>query len=183
MTLLVTARDGRIHRLEAAGLVEFRSRYGYTAMHAEFALERLAGLAPRALAVEVAPLAAMLPRPVAGDPDPLTAAEIALATGPWRVAAAAIMEGEGDAARAARVTGRLINALPAAGDIAAADRAALWRDLAGPGAPVSARQAFEACGRSVDQSLGYRLRQCLEERHGRMQVENTRDYWRSLGGS
>ena len=42
---------------------------------------------------------------------------------------------------------------------------------------------FDACGRTVDQSLGYPLRQCLEERHELLQIRNTHEFWESLGGS
>ena len=77
---------------------------------------------------------------------------------------------------------RLINALPVAGDIRPDEREPLWRRVAG-GAPALAQRTFDACIRSVDQSVGYPLRKCLEERHEKLQVENTREFWRSLGGS
>lgn len=182
VVLVVTAAEGRTTRMEAGGLVEFRSRYGYTAIEARLPLDRLDVIQPISLALEVRPRAALLPVARAGDPDPLTAAEIAIATGPWRLAAEAAMEGDADGAASARTAMRLINALPVAGDIQSDEREPLWRRVAGnPATP--ARLAFDACIRSVDQSIGYSLRKCLEERHEKLQVENTRDFWRSLGGS
>jgi len=77
---------------------------------------------------------------------------------------------------------RLINGLPVNGDIPANARESLWRRVAG-NAPAIARQTFDACIRSVDQAIGYPLRRCLEERHRVQQVENTHEFWRSLGGS
>ena len=180
--LVATAADGRNTRLDASGLVEFRSRYGYTAIEARLPDRDAAGKRPVALAIEVGPLAALLPVAKPGDPDPLTAEEIALATGPWRLAAAAIMEGEAEAAASARSAMRMVNALPVNGDIPAGEREGLWLRVAG-NAPASARQAFDACIRSVDQSIGYPLRKCLEERHEKIQVGNTREFWRALGGS
>ena len=180
--LIATAADGRTTRMEAGGLVEFRSRYGYTAIEARLSLDRLTEIPPATLALEVTPRAALLPVAKAGDQDPLTEQEIATATGPWRLAAEAIMERNSKGVTGARTAMRLINALPIAGDIDPGEREHLWRRLAGD-APAHAKQAFNACARSVDQSVGYPLRKCLEERHEKLQVENTREFWRSLGGS
>lgn len=180
--LVVTAADGRTARLPANALIQFNSRYGYTAVEARLSLERLAGVPPAALAVEVAPLAALIPVAKAGDPHPLSREEIAIATGPWRLAAEAVMEGNSDASDSARAVMRLINALPSKGDIRAEERESLWHRVAAD-APARVRKTFDACERSVDQAVGYPLRQCLEERHQKLQVENTRRFWRSLGGS
>ncbi len=183
VTLTVTMTDGRQHRLDAATLVQFRSRYGYTAMRADLGLAALGLAAPASVAIEIAPRATMLPVSRPDDPDPLTAEEIALAAGPARLAAEVVLEGGSEPAQTARIAARLINALPLHGDVAAAARDALWTRIAGADAPVRARRMFEACGRAVDQSLGYPLRRCLEERHERLQIENTRAFWESLGGS
>ncbi len=183
VTLVATMADGSVQRLDASGLVSFHSRYGFTAVRADLVPGRLGAMAPVSLALEIAPRTTMLPEARPGDPDPLTADEIALAAGPWRFAAESVMEGGSEPARAARVTARLVNALPLSGEVPARDRAGLWHRVAGAMAPELARRNFEACARSVDQSVGYRLRKCLEERHERLQIRNTRAYWKSLGGS
>lgn len=183
VSLLVTMADGRVVRLEAGGLLEFRTRYGYTAVEATLSLSRLpAGMPAGSLALEVDAMAALLPEDAADDPDPLNEQEIEIATGPWRLAARNVMEGEMETAVGARIAMRLVNALPLNGDIAAGERESLWRRVAGNG-PELARQTFDACIRSVDQAFGYPLRKCLEERHEKLQVENTREFWRTLGGS
>jgi hypothetical protein len=183
VTLVLTAGDGATRRLDASGLVEFRTAYGYTAVRVELAQGALAAWAPVSVAIEVGPRAALLPVPIAGDPDPLSDEEIALATGPWRLAAQAVFEGGSAAAGAARTTARLANALPASGDIAAHRRQEFWDRIATADAPPLARRTFDACGRTVDQSIGYSLRTCLEERHELLQTQNTKTYWESLGGS
>lgn len=183
VTLAVMAADGRVQRFEAANLVQFRSRYGYTAIRADLSLAALGGPSPVSVSLEIAPRTTMLPDALPGDADPLTGEEIALAAGPLRVAAEAVLEGDSEAARTGRIAARLINALPAQGDIAVAAREGLWESVAGSDAPSRARRMFSACGRSVDQSVGYPLRKCLEERHERLQIESTRKYWDSLGGS
>lgn len=183
VTLVVTATDGRQQRFEAAGLVQFRSRYGYTAVRADLSLAALGTDATASVAIEVAPRAAMLPGLSPGDPNPLTAPEIALATGPARLLAETIFEAGSEPARTTGAIARIINALPLHGDIDAAAREGLWRRVAGAESPRQARDMFEACTRTIDQSLGYPLRLCLEERHQRLQVELTHELWESLGGS
>jgi len=183
VTLAVTMPDGQVQHLEADGLVQFHSRYGYTAIRADLALAALGIDAPVSVAIEIAPRTAMLPAPRPGDANPLTEDEVALATGPARLAAETVLEGRSENARAARVAARLINALPLAGDIEARDREGLWHRIAGADAPPRARSMFDACGHTVDQSVGYPLRQCLEERHEQLQIDNTHEFWESLGGS
>jgi len=180
--LVVTTADGRKTGIDASGLVEFRTRYGYTAIEASLPMESLTAERPISLALEVGPRAALLPVAKAGDADLLSAEEIATATGPWRLAAETVMEGDSEGAASARIAMRLVNALPMAGDVQPDEREQLRRHIVG-GAPAMARQTFDACIRSVDQAVGYPLRKCLEERHERLQMENTREFWRSLGGS
>lgn len=183
VTLVVSASNGQILRFDAADLVTFRSRYGYTAIRADLSLAALGLDAPASVTVEITPRATMLPAAQPDDPNPMTAEEIALATGPARLVAELVLEGDSEAARTARVASRLINALPAQGDVVATAREPLWRRIAGTEAPRQARDMFDACARTVDQSLGYPLRQCLEERHERLQIENTHMFWEALGGS
>ncbi len=183
VTLTVTTADGRQQRFDAADLVRFHSRYGYTAIRADLAFAALGIAAPASLAIEIAPRTTILPVARPGDADPLTAEEIALAAGPARLAAETVLEGDSEPARTARTTARLINALPLRGDVAAGARNELWARVAGPDAPLRAHRMFDACGRTVDQSLGYPLRKCLEERHERLQIENTHAFWETLGGS
>lgn len=182
VTLLATMADGRVIRMEADGLVELRSRYGYTTVEARLPLGRMALISAVSLALEVDARAALLPAAKADDPDPLSNEEIEIATGPWRLAAQNVLEGDGERAAGARVAMRLVNALSPSGDIEAGEREILWRRVAGD-APDLARRMFDACIQSVDQAVGYPLRKCLEERHERLQVENTWEFWRTLGGS
>lgn len=182
VTLTVTLADGASQRLDAAALARFESRDGFAALRIGVPGAILPAGAV-SVAVEVGPRAAALPVAIADDPDPLSADEIALATGPWRLAAEAVFEGGSEAASAADLTARLINALPVRGDIAAGARQELWQRLASADAPALARRGFEACGRTVDQSVGLTLRQCLTERHRQLQIDNTRVYWNALGGS
>ena len=183
VTILVTAASGRTERLDASGLVEFRTRDGFTTLEARLDLRRLRHPSPIWLALEIGPLAAALPVPLPGDTDPLTVEEISLAAGPLREASEAIFEGKGDTARAARLTARLINRLPRDGDIESGLREQLWDRVADSDAPPLARAAFDACIRTVDESVGYTLRECLQDRHRALQIDNTRDFRNLLGDS
>lgn len=182
IVLVAGMANGTTVRFEGGEILEFRSRYGYTSVEAQLPLKQLSGMTPTTLALEINPLAVLLPVPKADDRDPLSDREIAIAAGPWRLAAANVMEGDGETAVAARDTMRLINTLPISGDIGREERRSLWRRTAGEYGRI-ARQVFDACSRTVDSAVGYRLRRCLEERHEILQVRNTREFWRSLGGS
>jgi hypothetical protein len=170
--------DGATVTANAAGLVEFSSQYGFTAVEASLPLERLGGEAPVSVTLEVKPRAALLPVTEPNDPDPQTVREIETATGPWRLAAEPVMEGSREAAIATREIMRLVNSLPTAGS----EQVNLEGEIA-PESSAMTQQVVRACDRSVRQSVGYSLRTCLEERHELLQIGNTREFWRSLTGS
>src|ERR671939_672657 len=108
--------------------------------------------------------------PVAGDPKPQSPEEIALASGPLRQLATARLE-QGSAAIAARLTERLINALPPQDQETAEVRSALWdRTLttvsADQEAVALARQAFDGCQSALANGYTRNMRHCLELQHG-----------------
>src|SRR3546814_14945149 len=90
------------------------------------------GPAEVSLAVEVGPTVSLIPEAVAGDTDPQTAEEIALATGPLRNVAARLFDSAGQSADAARTTTLLTNRLPKRGRATAPDRAALCNQAPAP---------------------------------------------------
>src|SRR3546814_2176948 len=69
------------------------------------------GPAEVSLTVEVGPAVSLIPEAVAGDTDPQTAEEIALATGPLRNVAERIFDSAGQSADPDRITALLINSL------------------------------------------------------------------------
>jgi hypothetical protein len=192
MTLVLTRADGARLRLPAAGHLSFTSYGGYASVRASLPEAELARLGGVAAALEVGARATLVPEPVPGDPDPLDAAEIALATGPWREAAARFFDpgAETERAQAARLAGLLINALPERGRADARAREGLWARLAAagaiegvdPGAVARARTAYGVCKGFTRGSLQKPLRQCLETRHDAWMMDLNQAYWDELVG-
>jgi hypothetical protein len=191
MTLRITRHDGSSFRLAANGYVRIESQLGFTAVKVSLPQNVVAALDAAAIAVEVAPNASLLPVETAGDPDPQTAEEIALATGPMRAAAASIFEAPGPTADAARLTTLMINALPQTHDedLALADR--LWdetvtpqvRAALSPAGIAAAEQLYDGCKLAVESHTRLSMRECLALRHADLMVTSNRLFWQETGGS
>ena len=192
LTLIATLADGRTLRLPGNDLLTIRTRIGFTSVRMSLPEEKLKMLGAVAVAVEVAPMTSILPRAVANDPDPLTAEEIALATGPMRRSAAQPFEKPGEAADAARVSSMMINLLPEDEPQTAAGRDALWNQAIALSAgnrsltPVGvddARRIYSNCEISVASKSSFNLRSCLEIHHADLMAQTNRAFWASSGGS
>src|SRR5262249_14792948 len=110
ISILLYRADGAVTRLPGseAALASARGFTALTVSVPETLLQRYGAVDA---AVEVADGATVEPIPVAGDPRPQSAEEVALAAGPMRAFATQRLE-QGPVATAARLTERLINALP-----------------------------------------------------------------------
>jgi hypothetical protein len=191
MTLLVRRADGSRFRLPANGYVRIESQLGFTAVKVSLPQSVAVALDATEIAVEVAPNASLLPVETAGDPDPLTEEEIALATGPMRAAAAAIFEVPGPATDAARVASLMINALPPTPveDAAAVERiwqATVTADVRGaltPEGVVAAEDLYAGCKLAVESHTRLSMRECLALRHADLMLTSNRRFWQESGGS
>ena len=189
-TLVVTDADGAERRLPAAPHVVFVERRGFTAVTARLREDVLAALGAVGARIEVGANASLLPVPRKGDPDPLTADEIARAVGPLRALGTRVVDGSADA-EAARVVGRMVNALPRKGRVGPARRAALWGDVTGEEgldatespALSRAKAEYDWCTESIEGFRFYSLRHCLELRHDRLMRDLSVDYWNANVGS
>ncbi len=112
ITVVVETGAGDTVRLPADGLLRFYNYAGYTSVRATLDRSRLAGLDPRAIAVEVGARVTMAA--IQRDPElePVDPAEIALAIGPLRAAGEAIFEQPGERNDAARLIASAINLVP-----------------------------------------------------------------------
>lgn len=199
LTLVAAAPDGRSLRLPAAEHLRIATAIGFTSVamslpqsRREWMAERL-GTAPEEirLTVEVGPSVSLVPVPVAGDPDPQTADEIALATGPLRSVAEQLFETPGASADAARLTTLLINSLPARGRETVEMRDGLFDRIAALPAssslsPEGIEQAhglYAECGISVESGSMFSMRECLRLRHADLMVRSNRTFWEQAGGS
>jgi hypothetical protein len=192
LTLIASFADGHTARLPAGDLLTIRTRIGFTSVRISLAEEKLEALGAVSVAVEVAPLTSILPRPIAGDPDPLSAQEIALATGPMRRAAELPFEKPGETADAERISSLIVNLLPEDEPQSTAGREAVWnRALAlasAGGAPSpagieDAHRIYSGCELSIASLTSFNLRTCMEIHHADLMAETNRGFWNSIGGS
>jgi hypothetical protein len=198
VSLVATAPDGTSLRLPSANL-RITTAIGFTSVTMSLpqskreVIARDLGVAPGevALSVEVGTGVSLIPEVVAGDPDPQTAAEIALATGPLRSAGGRLFDGSSEQADAARLTTVLINRLPSRGRESAEDRASLFDQVAAlpaasalsPDGVERARAVFAECRISVESSSMFSMRECLRLRHADLMVRSNRKFWNETGGS
>jgi hypothetical protein len=192
LTLIATLADGRSLRLPANDWLTIRTRIGFTSVRMSLPEEKLKSLGAVAVAVEVAPMTSILPVPVAGDPDPLSGQEIALATGPMRRAAEQAFEKPGETADAVRLSSLTINLLSEDEPQTAAGRDALWNQAVAlashsrsftPAGVDDAHRIYSGCEISVASKSSFNLGSCMEIHHADLMAQNNRDFWASTGGS
>ena len=132
--------------------------------------------------VSIGERATLIPEPAAGARRPHTEADIALAAGPMRAAAALIIDHGGATVDAALLTARLINELPRGGRASQAQRDGLWRTVglsSGASGYGLVETGFERC-HEVTRSGMMSLRQCLGSLHDRFISELNVAYWKAV---
>jgi hypothetical protein len=190
LMLIAKTEDGRTLRLPGDKLLEIRSQIGFTSVAITLPKAKLAELRATAVAVEVGPSVSLLPAVTAGDPNPQSDDEIALATGPMRQAASRTFENPGTASDAARITAILINALPREQEESAQSRDGLWVAMLGnpavagatPDGRAAAQQIYQACKISVESRSTFSMRNCLELRHADLLAETNHAFWNDNAG-
>jgi hypothetical protein len=186
MTLVLQRADGSTVKLDAAQEVKLVSRRGFTAVAIAAPETLLARHGAVSAVIEIGPNVTVAPVPVAGDPKPQSPEEIALASGPLRQLATARLE-QGSSAIAARLTERLINALPPQDQETAEVRRTLWDTAlstasANPEAVALARRAFDGCQSALANGYTRNMRHCLELQHGAFLIERNEAFWREAAG-
>ncbi len=189
-TLVFRSADGVERRLPAADHVAFVQHRGFTAIAARFPAQLLEDQGAVSAALQVGPDAVLLPRPVAGDPNPLSTEEIAFAAGPLRALGSSIVDAS-PAGATARLVSTLINLLPPEGRVAATRRTALWREMLETGAPGRSdgavlsrtRAEYEICLEAIAAPRVVSLRSCLEMGRDRLMRDLNGDYWNAEVGS
>jgi hypothetical protein len=183
LTLALTTADGTVRRLPAAAHLRFAGFDGYTTVRISLPRAVLADSGATAAVIEIGPGIALLPVAKAGDEDPQSADEIALAAGPMRLAAARYLDTptvEGDAAR---LVAALMTALPRQSTLHD-DHLRLWqttigRDVAArvePAALDRARSVFERCA-----ATSY-FRGCLLSRQREIMEAGNLRFWDETSG-
>jgi hypothetical protein len=198
VTLIVERADGGILRLPGRDWLRFETRTNYTGVLASIDVARLDNFNAVKMSVEVGAMASLLPvptktddeEPAKTDDNPHNAAEIALATGPYRRAAQDFFETGPAGTGAASFSINLINALPISGnvseqrqkDIVATALAAFNWAGASHGSRAEVDRLIARCQVPFPRRWHMSMRLCLEHEHGTLQVSTNNRFWKSLGG-
>jgi hypothetical protein len=189
-----TADSTRV--LDASKHVSFIESRGFMAIAAvidERHLQALADGKMTGAALRVGKAASLLPKPVAGDPNPLSVKEIAYVT-KWRRQQGVEIVDANPNARAVRVLANLTNRLPSSGPTRLGRVEEIWQKAIGdefdsttpPTASPGlhrARIEFQHCSESPSRFSYAGLRNCLEYRHDDLIRDLNIEYWDSKPGS
>ncbi len=182
LTLEGVRRDGSTVRLAGSELLAITTERGHTAVRMSLPSRVLRQFDLASVRVSVGEGASLIPQPIAGDRWPHSEMDIVLATGPQRAAAAAFVDDGGARIEAARVTLRLINALPRAGRATQTERDQAWARFAPPAGVEGralAKAGFENCSATTNSGL-MSLRQCLGSLHDTLIGKLNTRYWEAI---
>lgn len=181
--------DGREIALDA-GVLDVTALRGQVAFRVALPRKQLDRLGLASLRVRVEHPAMLVPAPAPGDAEPQTASEIARATDEMVATVGYWLAFHGESVAVARVAGRIVNRLPAAGSIAAEEAQALWAQAAAPETELAggghrdavgrARLMVEYCRASAFEPGQFPMRRCLVRFHDRVLQDLNRDYWNAL---
>jgi hypothetical protein len=191
MTVVIERQDGSYVRLEGGDLAHMKALVGFTSVQVSIPQATIAALDGARAWIEVAPRASLIPIAEAGDGNPQSDEEIALATGAYRDAAAYRFEAPGKIGDAARLTNLLINSLPPGERENDATRNGLWTQIVSADMAEKltteglgkAKELYNYCRMSSDAGTALTLRDCLTLRHADLMGEENREFWKEVGGS
>ena len=172
--------DGTIAQVPLDARASFTSAFGYASVRVVVPSALLTELGAASLAVEVIPAAAVVPVPVAGDPDPLGETEIALAIGPLRALASRHFDEPSISRDAAHLIEAVVNGFPVQSWEGPVDRAGLWDRQVTPDLSAAASPDALALARSIYENClpsSYSMRQCLQLKHMNLLSDANRAYW------
>ncbi len=182
LTLDGVRPDGTTVGLAGAELLTIATERGHTAVRMSLPESVLERFDLASVRVSVGDRASLIPEPIPNDSRPHTEIDIVLATGPLRSAAAAVVDNGAERVDAARLTARMINALPRRGRADQDQRKQLWLRFAPPaGAPgrALAQEGFKHCSAATLGGM-MSLRQCLGSQHDSFIGKLNTKYWRAI---
>jgi hypothetical protein len=186
LILSLTDSAGNISTMTASAVaLRVHSHTTYTMVRVSLPRAELDRLNATAVALRVEPGVSLVPLARAGDPEPQTPEEIALATGPMRIAASRYLDQPSITADTARLVAALANGLPETRTIhddylGAWDRVVTERvrETAAPEVLDRAERTFRACAQYYEGSL----RQCLLSHHQNLMIPENKKFWEDTGG-
>lgn len=185
--LIVTDAAGNRRTLVAADHLRVRVARGFTAVRVEMTERELRNLGAVTAEVTVDKGMSLVPVEVAGDPNPISARELAYATDFLRTEADRWLDSDDPRTQATRVVNRMINITPRVGRMSAPERATLLaRAESGMSRPLStsalekADVAFRGCRYMVENlHRFFSMRRCLETKHDSLMLDINTEYWRA----
>ncbi len=184
ITLTVTGSNGIARRMPVAAMLDYVSVRQFSAVKVSLPEAAVRRLGSGTAAISVAPMASVIPVAVAGDPTPLTAAEIARYTGPLRALAERAFERDSDRVNATRILNRMVNRLPERSNFGIEEVAPLWRQTVSRDISVETRKfldhAVENCRETLRTGVMSDLRSCLSYHHDYLSGENTNNGWQAM---
>ena len=182
IALVGTAEGGRRVDLDPRRYLRFESLRGHLALRISIARQQIERLGLERVAVAVGENITLVPDEIAEDAD----ADLAMLPRGLRPLGSLIVDGNRHRMAAARITNRLINALPASGRDGA--DAVPWRRALGdaenggaaPVAVAMARKSLAFCRFAESRAILGGLRRCLQAEHdGFLDFLNS-TYWKAV---
>ncbi len=186
LSLIASTESGDMVQLPLRG-ASFRSERGYTAVTVTIGTQDLLrqGLAPKSLVATE--FAAFVPVSEAGDPNPLSDAEVDFVMRELKPASAKVFAENSTAHSAIGIVNRLVNETPRSGRMTSVNRATLWERTMGetPRESTSAGAARAAdiygyCQYRTKQGRFFSVRRCLEQRLDSFLMDLNATYWQSV---
>lgn len=187
LAMIGQTQDGRLERRPLPADFRFEANEPISSVVVEVDQRFLRAHNFTRVFIEVTAGAALLPVVKAGDPRPLTKAEIALATGPAKLMGSVFFE-DGPMWGQSRLLAALMSPLPEGRQVAAVRRNSLWKTaidpalekLAGPAEVRRARRILESCTSSVEIGVRFNVRSCIADNHRSLIWTRNEKLWKAL---
>ncbi len=184
VVLVLYGADGRATRVAGAAHLKFVVPYTYLSTVASIPEAELRRFGATRAAVEIAPLASLVPETKPDDTSPLTADEIAAVTGPQRALAERVVANARDTVSAVRAANRFANALLVTPAATQEERLAMWHDIVAASGDATAAgiaridNIIDTC-QFYDEHRGFEgFRGCLRYRRDLLLESINDTYWR-----
>ena len=194
ITVEFTRPDGTVLPVAASTLApRLATLRGQMAMEIGLQRRLFADYGAASAAISVGPQAFLVPRPVAGDPEPITLAEIERVTGRHTTVARGFHHDLATELAVVRITSELINALPIepppksrrqtprASELPVQAVARIARSEPDASAMDDAIGTFRACQLELMLRHYGNVRTCLQDYHDKRMIDVNTRYWRRVG--
>lgn len=187
LALVAETRDGRLLRQPLPADFTFAANEPVASVVVKVDQSYLEANDLARVFIEVTEGASLLPLVKAGDPRPLSQAEIAKATGPANKIGMTFFE-DGPMWGQSRLLAALMSPLPQGRQVAAVRRNGLWKSaidpalekLVGPAEVLRARRILESCSSSVEEGVRFNVRSCIADNHRSLIWNRNEKLWKAL---